>query len=60
MMTEQYQKNNSENNKNVKGINVSIAEVNADSPDPIVPGEGNRNFDDPVTSNKEEFSDQLE
>lgn len=59
-MSEQYHKNNSENNKNVKGIKVSFAEVNADSTDPIVPGEGNRNFDDPVTSNKEEFSDQLD
>ncbi|KTC87820.1 MULTISPECIES: hypothetical protein [Legionella] len=57
---EQYQKDNSEHGKNIKGIEVSIAEVNSDSSDPIVPGEGNRNFDDPVTSNKEEFSDQTD
>lgn len=52
--TEHRQDNDKDNN--VEGTKVKIAEVNADDPVPIVPGEGNRNFDDPVIPNDDSNS----
>ena len=58
-MEQRPRSKNPSKDKMVKGTRVRISEVNAEDSVPIIPGKGNREFDDPVTPNKN-FSDKKE